>query len=71
MRQGEPQASLRAMRNDHAELWNRSSLALKSSPAACTAGTGAIFAPENPIFQSKNRFFTVSAPENPQDFSGN
>ena len=28
-------------------------------------------APENPIFQSKNRFFTVSAPENPQDFSGN
>ena len=38
MRQGEPQASLRAMRNDHAELWNRSSLALKSSPAACTAG---------------------------------
>ena len=24
MRQGEPQASLRAMRNDHAELWTRS-----------------------------------------------
>ena len=22
MRQGEPQASLRAMRNDHTELWN-------------------------------------------------
>ena len=28
-------------------------------------------AAENPIFQSKNRFFAVSAPENPQDFSGN
>ena len=28
-------------------------------------------ASENPIFQSKNRFLAVSAPENPQDFSGN
>ena len=28
-------------------------------------------APENPIFQSKNRFLAVSALENPQDFSGN
>ena len=28
-------------------------------------------AEENPIFQSKNRFLAVSAPENPQDFSGN
>ena len=28
-------------------------------------GDGAIFAPENPIFQSKNRFFAVSAPGNP------
>ena len=28
-------------------------------------------AAENPIFQSKNRFLAVSAPENPQDFSGN
>ena len=99
------------MRNDHAELWNRSSLALKSSPAACTAGAhearaqcakqrevspmkqgvpqaslraqwydhaelrgrmGSQYAAaENPIFQSKNRFLAVSAPENPQDFSGN
>ena len=38
MRQGEPQASLRAMRNDHAELWTRSPFAVQSSPAACTAG---------------------------------
>ena len=28
-------------------------------------GGGAIFAEENPIFQSKNRFLAVSAPENP------
>ena len=28
-------------------------------------------ATENPIFQSKNRFLAVSAPGNPQDFSGN
>ena len=26
------------MRNDHAELWNRSPFAFQSSPAACTAG---------------------------------
>ena len=65
MRQGEPQASLRAMQNDHAELWNRSPLALKSSPATCAAEAGLIFASENLIFQSKNRFIAVFAPENP------
>ena len=40
-------------------------------PGGVYGGDGAIFAPENPIFQSKNRFLAVSAPENPQDFSGN
>ena len=40
-------------------------------PGGVYGGDGAIFAAENPIFQSKNRFFAVSAPENPQDFSGN
>ena len=40
-------------------------------PGGVYGGYGAIFAAENPIFQSKNRFFAVSAPENPQDFSGN
>ena len=40
-------------------------------PGGVYGGDGAIFAAENPIFQSKNRFLTVSAPENPQDFSGN
>ena len=38
MRQGEPQASVRARRNDEAELWNRGCLALSSAPAAGTAG---------------------------------
>ena len=40
-------------------------------PDGVYVGGGTIFAPENPIFQSKNRFFAVSAPGNPQDFSGN
>ena len=40
-------------------------------PGGVYGGDGVIFAAENPIFQSKNRFFAVSAPENPQDFSGN
>ena len=40
-------------------------------PGGVHGGDGAIFAEENPIFQSKNRFLAVSAPENPQDFSGN
>jgi len=34
-------------------------------PGGVYGGDGAIFAPENPIFQSKNRFFAVSAPGNP------
>ena len=40
-------------------------------PGGVYGGDGAIFASENPIFQSKNRFLAVSAPGNPQDFSGN
>ena len=40
-------------------------------PGGVYGGGGVIFASENPIFQSKNRFLAVSAPENPQDFSGN
>ena len=34
-------------------------------------GCGAIFAAENPIFQSKNRYFAVFAPGNLKDFSKN
>ena len=34
-------------------------------PGGVYGGDGAIFAAENPIFQSKNRFLTVSAPGNP------
>ena len=34
-------------------------------PGGVYGGDGAIFASENPIFQSKNRFLAVSAPENP------
>ena len=38
-------------------------------PSGVYGGHGAIFAAENLIFQSKNRFFAVFAPENPKDFS--
>ena len=34
-------------------------------PGGVYGGDGAIFAAENPIFQSKNRFPAVSAPGNP------
>ncbi|MDD7412950.1 MAG: hypothetical protein PUK86_06975 [bacterium] len=34
-------------------------------------GHGAIFAPENPIFQGKKRFLAVFAPGNLLDFSKN
>ena len=38
---------------------------IKIVPGGVYGGGGAIFAPENLIFQSKNRFLAVSAPENP------
>ena len=40
-------------------------------PGGMNVGDVRIFATENPIFQSKNPYLTVSAPGNPQDFSGN
>ena len=49
----------------------RRSLFASIVPGGVYGGDGAIFAAENPIFQSENRFLAVSAPENPQDFSGN
>ena len=46
---------------------------LKASivPSGVYGGHGAIFAAENPIFQSKNRFLAVFAPGNLKDFSKN
>ena len=40
-------------------------LSLLIVPGGVYGGGGAIFASENPIFQSKNRFLAVSAPGNP------
>ena len=40
-------------------------------PGGVYGGDGAIFAAENPIFQSKNRFLAVFAPGNLLDFSKN
>ncbi len=49
----------------------RSPLELSIAPSGVYGGRGAILAAENLIFQSKNRFSAVFAPENPKDFSKN
>ncbi|MDD7412960.1 MAG: hypothetical protein PUK86_07030, partial [bacterium] len=46
-------------------------LELPIAPSGVYGGRGTIFAPENPIFQSKNRFPAVFAPGNLLDFSKN
>ena len=48
----------------------RSPFELSIVPSGVYGGHGAIFAPENPIFQRKNRFLAVSAPEKSLIFSG-
>ncbi|MDY2791468.1 MAG: hypothetical protein SOT76_01770, partial [Eubacteriales bacterium] len=48
----------------------RSPFELSIVPSGVYGGHGAIFAPENPIFQSKNRFPAGSAPEKSLIFSG-
>ena len=52
-------------------LEGRSPLELSIVPSGVYGGRGAIFAPENLIFQSKNRFLAVFAPGNLLDFSKN
>ena len=49
----------------------RSSLELLIVPGGVYGGRGTIFAEENLIFQSKNRFLAVFAPGNLKDFSKN
>ena len=46
-------------------------LELPIVPGGMYGGCGTIFAAENPIFQSKNRFLAVFAPGNLLDFSKN
>ena len=41
------------------------------APGGVYGGRGRIFAAENPIFQSKNRYLAVFAPGNLKDFSKN
>ena len=48
----------------------RSPFELSIVPSGVYGGHGAIFASENPIFQRKNRFLAVSAPEKSLIFSG-
>ena len=49
----------------------RSPFELSIVPSGVYGGHRAIFAPENPIFQRKNRFLAVFAPGNLLDFSKN
>ena len=48
----------------------RSPFELSIVPSGMYGGHGAIFSLENPIFQRKNRFLAVSAPEKSLIFSG-
>ena len=48
----------------------RSPFELSIVPSGMYGGHGAIFSPENPIFQRKNRFPAGSAPEKSLIFSG-
>ena len=51
------------MQDDHCELWNRRHLALKSSPAACTAGTGRFLRRKIPFSRAKIASLQFPRPE--------
>ena len=61
---------LRLSKNPRRAREGRSPFELSIVPSGVYGGHGAIFAPENPIFQRKNRFLAVSAPEKSLIFSG-
>ena len=62
---------LRLSKNPRRAREGRNPLELSIAPSGVYGGHGTIFAPENPIFQSKNRFLAVFAPGNLLDFSKN
>ena len=63
-------AAHRLSKNPRRAREGRSPFELSIVPSGVYGGHGAIFAPENPIFQRKNRFLAVSAPEKSLIFSG-
>ena len=63
-------AALRLSKNPRRAREGRSPFELSIVPSGVYGGHGAIFAPENPIFQRKNRFLAGSAPEKSLIFSG-
>ena len=65
------QSRLRLSKNPRRAREGRSSLELLIVPGGVYGGRGTIFAEENLIFQSKNRFLAVFAPGNLKDFSKN
>ena len=64
-------ALLRLSKNPWRAREGRSSLELLIVPGGVYGGRGTIFAEENLIFQSKNRFLAVFAPGNLKNFSKN
>ncbi|MDD7412806.1 MAG: hypothetical protein PUK86_06250, partial [bacterium] len=60
----QPARRLRLSKNPRRAREGRSPLELPIAPSGVYGGRGTIFAPENPIFQSKNRFLAVFAPGN-------
>ena len=67
---GSRQRRLRLSKNPRRAREGRSPFELSIVPSGVYGGHGAIFAPENPIFQRKNRFLAVFAPEKSLIFSG-
>ena len=61
----------RLSKNPRRAREGRNPLELSIVPSGVYGGHGTIFAPENLIFQSKNRFLAVFAPGNLLDFSKN
>ena len=63
--------AIRLSKNPWRVREGRSSLELLIVPGGVYGGRGTIFAEENLIFQSKNRFLAVFAPGNLKDFNKN
>ena len=70
-RMGSPERGGQTVENPRRAREGRNPLELSIAPSGVYGGHGTIFAPENPIFQSKNRFLAVFAPGNLLDFSKN
>ena len=71
MKSGATNVAPQSCQKTHGELERAEALSILIEPGGVYGGCGAIFAAENPIFQSKNRYLAVFAPGNLKDFSKN